>query len=80
MAAAKHKFQRLILKLVNQKLIDFLDELQKLARDAFGVAARAIIEQFIYAKVPPRMKKSINLAHLENDTYEHIVSHLEKKF
>ena len=68
MATAKHKFQRLIFNSANQKLIDFLDELQKLANDAFGVAAQAIIEQFIYAKMPPHLKKSINQAHLENGT------------
>ena len=58
MATAKHKFQRLFFSPANQKLIDFLDELQKLAKDAFGVAALAIIEQFIYAKMPPHLKKS----------------------
>ena len=77
MATAKHKFQRLVFNPANQKLIDFLDELQKMAKDAFGVAAQAIIEQFIYAKMPPHLKKSINQAHLENGTYEQIVSHLE---
>ena len=77
MATAKHKFQRLVFNPTNQKLIDFLDELQKLAKDAFGVAAQAIIEQFIYAKMPPYLKKSNNQAHLENGTYEQIVSHLE---
>ena len=76
-ATAKHKFQRLVFNPANQKLIDFLDELQKLAKDAIGVAAQAIIEQFIYAKMPPRLKKSINQAHLGNGTYEQIVSHLE---
>ena len=35
MAIAKHKFQRLVFNPANQKLIDFLDELQKLAKDAF---------------------------------------------
>ena len=79
MATAKHKFQRLVFIPANQKLIDFLDDLQKLAKDAFGVAAQAIIEQFIYAKLPPHLKKSINQAHLENGTYEQIVSHLERK-
>ena len=78
MATAKHKFQRLVFNPANQKLIDFLDELQKLAKDAFGVAAQAIIEQFIYAKMPPHLKKSINQAHLENGTFELIVSHLER--
>ena len=77
MATAKHKFQRLVFNPANQKLIDFLDEFQKLAKDAFGVGAQAIIEKFIYAKMPPHLKKSINQAHLENGTYEQIVSHLE---
>ena len=79
MATAKHNFQRLVFSPSNQKVIDFLDELQKLAKDAFGVAAQAIIEQFIYAKKPPHLKKSINQAHLENGTYEQIVSHLERE-
>ena len=57
MATAKHKFQKLVFNPANQKLVDFLDELQKLAKDAFGIAAHAIIEQFIYAKIPPHLKK-----------------------
>ena len=39
MATAKHKIQRLVFNPADQKLYDFLDELQKLAKDAFGVAA-----------------------------------------
>ena len=79
MASAKHNFQRLVFNPANQKLIDFLNELQKLEKDAFGVAAQAIIEQFIYAKMPPHLKKSINQAHMKNGTYEQIVSHLERE-
>ena len=79
MATAKHKFQQLVFNPANQKLIDFLDELQKLAKDAFRVSAQAIIEQFIYAKMPPHLKKPKNQAHLENDTYEQIVTHLERE-
>ena len=78
MATAKHKFQRLVFNPANQKLIDLLDELQKVAKNAFGVAAQVIMEQFIYAKMPTHLKKSINQAHLENGTYEQILSHLEK--
>ena len=79
MATAKHKFQQLVFNPATQKLIDFLDELQKLAKDAIGVAAQAIIDQFIYAKLPPQLKNSINQAHLENGTYEQIVTHLERE-
>ena len=78
-ATAKHKFQKLVFNPANQNLVEFLDELQKLAKDAFGIAAHAIIEQFIYAKMPPDLKKSINQAHLENGTYEQIVTHLERE-
>ena len=79
MATAKDKFQKLVFNPANQKLVDFLDELQKLAKDEFGIAAHAIIEQFIYAKMPPHLKKSMNQAHLENGTHEQIMTHLEKE-
>ena len=79
MATAKHKSQKLVFNPANQKLVDFLGELQKLAKDAFGIVAHAIIEQFIYAKMPPHLKKSINYAHLQNGTYEQIVTHLERE-
>ena len=79
MATAKHKFQKLVFNPANQTLVDFPDELQKLAKDAFGIAAHAFIEQFIYAKMPPHLKKSINQAHLENGRYEQIVTHLERE-
>ena len=79
METAKHKVQKLVFNPANQKLVDFLDELQKLAKNAFGIAANAIIDQFIYAKTPPHLKKSINQAHLENGTYEQIVTHLERE-
>ena len=70
MVTAKHTFQELVFNPANHRLVDFLDELQQLAKDAFGIAAHAIIEQFIYAKMPPHLKKSINQAHLVNGTYE----------
>ena len=57
MATAKHKFQKLVFNPANQKLVYFPDELQRLAKDVFGIAAHAIIEQFIYAKMPPHLKK-----------------------
>ena len=79
MAIAKYKFQKLVCNRANQKLVDFPDELQKLAEVALGIAAHGIIEQFTYAKMLPHLKKSINQAHLENGTYEQFVTHLEKE-
>ena len=68
----------MVLNPANGKLIHFLDDLQKLAKGALRVAAQVIIEQFIYAKMLPHLKKVKNRAHLDNGTYEQIVSHLEK--
>ena len=76
LATAKHKLQQMVFNPANQKLLDFLDELHKLAKNALGVAEQAIIEQFIYAKMRPRLNKCINQAQLENGTDEQIVSHL----
>ena len=76
---AKHHFHKLVFNPANQKLVDFLDEIQKLAKDAFGIAAHAIIEHFMYAKIPTHLKKSINQAHLENKTYEQIVTQLQRE-
>ena len=77
MATAKHKYQHLVFNPAKEKLIELLDELQKLAKDAFRVAAQAVFEKFIYAKMPSHLKKIINQAYLENGTYEQIVTHLE---
>ena len=38
-----------------------------------------IIDPFIYAKMPPHLKKSINQGYLENGTYNQIVSNLERE-
>ena len=79
MTKAKHKNQQLTINPANQKLIVFLDELNKLLQDGFGIAAQAIIEQFIYAKMPQHLRESINQAYLQNSSYEQDVTHLEEK-
>ena len=76
-ATAKDKFQKLVFNPANQKLVDFLDKIQKLAKPAFGIAAHTIIKQFVYAKKPPNLKKIKNQAHLEISTHKLIVTHLE---
>ena len=47
-------------------------------KNAFGVAAKAILEKFIYAKMLPHLIKGINQAHLENGSYEQIATHPKK--
>ena len=39
-ATARHKFQQIVFNPANQELVDFLDELQKLAKEALGVATK----------------------------------------
>ena len=79
MATVEHKFQKLVFNPANQKLPDFLDELQKLAKDTSEKIAQDIIEHFIYPKMPSHLKKSIKHAHLENGKFEQIVTHPEKE-
>ena len=63
----------------NQKLPDFLEDLQESAEETFGGAAPQMLECLIYAKMPPHLEKSINQAYLEDGTYEQIVRNLERE-
>ena len=36
-------------------------------------------DSLLYAKLPPKLKRSVNKAQLENGTYEEIVAHLERE-
>ena len=38
-----------------------------------------MIDSLLYAKLPPNLKRSVNMARLENGTYEEIVAHLERE-
>ena len=61
------------------KLFDFLEELNQCAEKAFGENAQHMIDSLLYAKLPPKLKRSVNMARLENGTYEEIVTHLERE-
>ena len=61
------------------KLPVFLEELNQSAEKAFGEHAQAMIDSLLYAKLPPKPKLSVNMARLENATYEEIVTHLEQE-
>ena len=61
------------------KLPDFLEELNQGAETAFGENAKSMIDSLLYAKLPPKLKQSVNMARLENGTYEEIVAHLERE-
>ena len=76
---AKHKWHRLVFDLNTMKLPNFLEELNQGAEKAFGENAQVRIDSLLYAKLPPRLKGSVNMARLENATYEEIVTHLERE-
>ena len=78
-ASAKHRFNRHSFDPENQKLPDFLEKLQESAEKAFGENAHQMIENLLYAKMPPHLKKLINQAYFENGTYDQIVKHLERE-
>ena len=78
-ATAKHKWHRLTFDLNTMKLPDFLEELNQGVEKAFGENAKSMIDSLLYAKLPPKLKRSVNMARLENGTYEEIVAHLERE-
>ena len=58
---------------------DFLEELNQGTEKAFGENAKSKIDSLLHAKLPPKLKRSVNMARLENGTYEEIVAHLERE-
>ena len=78
-ATAKHKWHKLTFNPNTKSLPDFLDELNECAEKAFGDNAQYMIDSLLYAKLPPHLKRSPNLAYPENGTYDQIVAHLEKE-
>ena len=56
-----------------------MEKLNECAEKAFGENAQHMIDSLLYAKLPPHLKRSVNLAYLENGTYDQIVAHLEKE-
>ena len=78
-ATAKHKWHKLTFAPNTKLLPDFLEELNECAERAFGDNAQHMIDSLLYAKLPPHLKRSLNLAHLENGTYDQIVAHLERE-
>ena len=78
-ATAKHKWHKLTFDFNTKSLPDFLEELNESAERVFGDNAQHMIDSLLYAKLPPHLKRSLNLAYLENGTYDQIVAHLQKE-
>ena len=65
---AKHKWHRLVFDPNTMKLPDILEELSQGAKKAFGENAQSMIDSLLYAKLPPKLKRSVNRGRLENAT------------
>ena len=78
-ATAKHKWHRLVFDPNTMKLPDFLEEPNQGAEKAFGDNAQKMIDSLLYAKLPLKLKRSVNMARLENGSYDEIVAHLERE-
>ena len=79
MAKARCEWDELKFDPSNQKLHEFLDVLQKTAKEAFGSEAQQFIDKAKYAKMPDHVKKILNRAYLEDKPYNDIVLHLERE-
>ena len=78
-AKARCEWDSLHFDPTKQKLHEFLDTLQKTAKEAFGSEAQKFIDKAIYAKMPDHVKKILNRAYLEDKPYNDIVLHLERE-
>ena len=78
-ATAKHKWHRLVFDPNTMKLPDFLEELNEWAEKAFGDNTQKMIDSLLYAKLAPKLKRSVDMARLEVGSFDEIVDHLEIK-
>ena len=78
-AKARCEWDSLHFDPTEQKLHEFLDALQKTAKESFGPGAQKFIDRAINAKIPGRVKKIPNRTYFENKPYNDIVLHLERK-
>ena len=65
----KQELQKLLNDRPDRKLVVVLDKHQRLAKDAFGIAAHGMNKQFIHTKLPAHLYKPTYQAHLGFGTY-----------
>ena len=78
-ATAEQKWHKLTIDPITKSWSDFLEELCECAEKAFSDNAQHMIDNLLYAKLPPLLKRSLNLAHLLNGTYDQFVAHLGRE-
>ena len=65
----------IVYKLFPSQLIVF----KRTALNLSGDNAQNMIDSLLYAKQPPYLERPVNLAYLENGTYDQIVAYLERE-
>ena len=78
-ATARCKWEQLHFDPSRQMFQDFLEQYQKLAQEAYGDDAPKFIETSFYAKMPPHLKRVLDQARLQTETYDTMVHHLERE-
>ena len=56
-----------------------MEQFNECAARAFGDKTQQMIDTLLKTKLPPHLKRLLNVAHLENGTYDQIVAHLERE-
>ena len=59
---AKHKWHRLVFDTSTMKVPNFLEELNQGAKQTFGENAQSMVDSLLYANLPPKLKRSVNMA------------------
>ena len=78
-ATARCKWEQFYFDPTRQTFQDFLEQYQKLAQGAYGDDAPKFIETSFYAKMPAHLKRVLNQARLETESYDLMVQHLERE-
>ena len=65
-ATAKHKWHKFTFDPNTKSLSDFLDKLKECVERTFEDNAQHMIDSLLHAKLPPHLKRSLNLTYLEN--------------
>ena len=73
------KSEQLHFDLSRQTFQDFLEQYQKLAQEAYGEDAPKFIETSFNAKMPTHLKRVLNQARLETESYDMMFQHLERE-
>ena len=67
-ARTKHKWHKLTFDPNTKSLSDFPEELNESDEKAFADNGQNMFDSLLYAKLPPHLKRSVNLVYLEKST------------